>query len=184
MSGTLNSARLAARSLPVPVRSGRLRHRQLRRQLLRVGRRPRRWRRVRRSTQAVRVVESLSPYIGSGLHAWQTDHRTGDRSSCTRVRPASHSCMTLHAGQMEVLAHVKTSRMRSSDGGDGVGLGPSTQRRRRPRPTSLANRSPCPRRRRRRAARTSSKSCATASGRASVSTAGLGTVGCFMFPAA
>lgn len=110
LSGVLSSARLAARSVPVPVRlvdSGTASFGVS-------------WcvwaaaKAVARGAtldEAVRVVESLSPYIGSvfilgtstvatGVRAeqYQVSSRTGDGSPV----------LTLHAGEFKVLSHAKT----------------------------------------------------------------------------
>ena len=103
-SGTLNSARLAARSLPVPVRlvdSGTagfgvsccvwaageaVAH-------------------GAKLDEAAQVAESLSPNIGAVMVVGQTEFiRSGKISA-----PTSVSVMALHAGRLDVVAHVSTA---------------------------------------------------------------------------
>lgn len=111
MSGALSSARLAARSLHVPVRlvdSGTASFGVS-------------WcvwaaaEAVERGAtldQAVRVVESLSPYIGSVFMLGTSTVVTGDRSDQYQVTSAADGgvpVLTLHAGQLKVLSHAKNS---------------------------------------------------------------------------
>jgi DegV family protein with EDD domain len=111
MSGVLSSARLAARTVPVPVRlvdSGTASFGVS-------------WcvwaaaEAVARGAKldgAVRVVESLSPYIGSVFVLGTSPVATGVRAHQFQVRSATEDgipVLTLHAGQLKVLSHADTS---------------------------------------------------------------------------
>ena len=111
MSGVLSSARLAARSVPVPVRlvdSGTASFGVS-------------WcvwaaaEAVARGSSlddAVRVVESLSPHIGSVFMLGTSTAATGLRAEQYQVSTGSGDgvqVLTLHAGQFKVLSRAETS---------------------------------------------------------------------------
>jgi fatty acid-binding protein DegV len=111
MSGTLNSARLAARSLPVPVRlidSG----------TASFGVSWCVWAAAEavvggaNLAEAVHVVEALSPYIGSVFVLGAQPQSTGVRAEQLRGEAAAGDgiqLLTLHAGQTKLLATARTS---------------------------------------------------------------------------
>lgn len=111
MSGVLSSARLAARSVPVPVRlvdSG----------TASFGVSWCVWAAAEAVASgsslddAVRVVESLSPHIGSVFILGTSTAATGQRAEQYQVRPGRDDgvpVLTLHAGQFKVLSHADTS---------------------------------------------------------------------------